>query len=155
MYAYIYRRVGDANLAEDLTSELFMRLLLAVQNGNIWKQSFTAWLYRVAHNLVVDHYRKRPPLTEDLEVVNGIAAGSGADEMVEQSMAVDQLFRGVQQLTPEQQEVLVLRFGEGLTAKEVGEIIGKSTGAVEALQRRGIAGLRRIMNRGEKDDDGS
>jgi RNA polymerase sigma-70 factor (ECF subfamily) len=155
MYAYIYRRVGDANLAEDLTSELFMRLLLAVQNGNIWKQSFTAWLYRVAHNLVVDHYRKRPPLTEDLEVVNGISAASGADEMVEQSMAVDQLFQGVQQLTPEQQEVLVLRFGEGLTAKEVGEIIGKSTGAVEALQRRGIAGLRRIMNRGEEDDDGS
>ena len=79
----------------------------------------------------------------------------GIDEKVEQSLMTDRLFQGVRQLTPEQQEVLVLRYGEGLTAREVGEIIGKSTGAVEALQRRGIAGLRRIMGRGEDDVDGS
>lgn len=155
IYDYIYRRVGDASLAEDLTSELFMRLLLAVQNGRIWNQSFRAWLYRVAHNLVVDHYRQRPPLTEELSEADGVQAEGGMDEMVEQSLIADQLFQGVQQLTPEQQEVLALRYGEGLTAREVGEIIGKSTGAVEALQRRGLAGLRRIMGRGEGDGDGS
>ena len=155
IYDYFYRRVGQVDLAEDLTGELFMRLLLAVQNGQIWNQSFRAWLYRVAHNLVVDHYRSRPPLTEELEEADGVAAGGGLDEMVERKLANDRLFQGIQQLTPEQQEVLVLRYGEGLTAREVGEIIGKSTGAVEALQRRGLAGLRRIMGRGAGDGKGS
>lgn len=153
MYAYIYRRVGEAATAEDLTSDLFVRMLNAAQNGNIWRQSLSAWLYRIAHNLVVDHYRRRPPLTEVLMDEEAASVDTDPAVVVEQSLITDQLFQGVRQLTPEQQEVLALRFGEGLTAREVGEIVGKSTGAVEALQRRGIAGLRRILSRGEERDD--
>lgn len=149
MYAYIYRRVGEAALAEDLTSELFVRLLMAVQNGNIWKGTFPAWLYRVAHNLVVDHYRRRPPPAEALLETDAVSTGGNPAAALEQSLANERILKGIRQLTPEQQEVLALRYGEGLTAREVGEIVGKSTGAVEALQRRGIAGLRRILTRGE------
>ena len=61
IYAYIYRRVSDAALAEDLTGELFVRMLRAIRNERVWRTSFVAWLYRIAHNLVVDHYRQRPP----------------------------------------------------------------------------------------------
>ena len=104
---------------------------------------------------MVDHYRRRPPLTEALMNEEAASIDTNPAVVLEQSLIADQLFRGIRQLTPEQQEVLALRFGEGLTAREVGEIVGKSTGAVEALQRRGIAGLRRILSRGERDDDGS
>ena len=67
MYAYIYRRMGNAAQAEDLTSELFLRVLKAVQNERAWRDSFVAWLYRIAHNLVVDHYRRQPELPELME----------------------------------------------------------------------------------------
>ena len=150
MYAYIYRRVGDAALAEDLTSELFLRLLKAIQNGTEWQHPFVGWLYRVAHNLVVEYYRDRP-LLPDLQLsARAASTDDGNPAMVaEKAVMAENLFQAIRQLTLGQQEVLVLRFGEGMTAREVGEILGKTTGAVEALQRRGLLGLRRIMERGE------
>lgn len=149
IYAYIYRRVGDPALAEDLTSELFLRMLSAIRNGVTWRKSFNAWLYRAAHNLVVDHYRHQDsahPAPLDELTVEG---GRRPDQAVESHLEAEQLRRALQQLTPEQQEVLALRFGEDLTAKQVGRLIGKTTGAVEALQRRGLAALRRILDLGE------
>jgi RNA polymerase sigma-70 factor (ECF subfamily) len=145
IYAYIYRRVGDAALAEDLTGELFLRMLRAIRDGVAWQRSFNAWLYRAAHNLVVDHYRRtgraeQVPLDEST-----VEGGRRPDKAVERRLEAEQLRRALEQLTPEQQEVLALRFGEDLTAREVGRLIGKTTGAVEALQRRGLAALRRIM----------
>ncbi len=64
IYAYIYRRIGDAQLAEDLTGDVFTRVLRAIQAEHFWHTSFQAWLYRIAHNLVVDHYRRQPELPE-------------------------------------------------------------------------------------------
>jgi RNA polymerase sigma-70 factor (ECF subfamily) len=145
MYAYIYRRVGDAALAEDLTGELFLRMLRAIRDGVAWRKSFNAWLYRAAHNLVVDHYR-RTGRTEQVPLdESATEGGRPPDKAVEQQLEAERLRRALGQLTPEQQQVLALRFGEGLTARQVGELIGKTTGAVEALQRRGLAALRRIM----------
>jgi RNA polymerase sigma-70 factor (ECF subfamily) len=145
MYAYIYRRVGDPALAEDLTGELFLRVLRAICDGVAWRRSFNAWVYRAAHNLVVDHYRRshraeQVPLDE-----SATAGGRPPDKAIESRFEEERLRRALERLTPQQQEVLALRFGEGLTAREVGELIGKTTGAVEALQRRGLAALRRIM----------
>jgi len=59
IYAYIYHRVGQAELAEDLTGQVFVRMLEAIRSGQAWKTSFSGWLYRIAHNLVIDHYRRR------------------------------------------------------------------------------------------------
>jgi len=145
MYAYIYRRVDDAALAEDLTSELFLRTLQAIQNEQVWRKSFSAWLYRIAHNLVVDHYRHRLPASEiplDEELA---ATGGNPAATVETNLDHERLRAAVGRLTPEQQEVLALRFGQGFKAREVGEIMGKTTGSVEALQHRGLAALRRIL----------
>jgi RNA polymerase sigma-70 factor (ECF subfamily) len=145
MYAYIYRRVSDATLAEDLTAELFLRVLLALRNEQAWRDSFIAWLYRVAHNLVVDHYRRQPAvasqsLDESLAAQDGDPIASAED-----ALARERLRSAIGRLTQDQQQVLALRFGEGLTAKETARILGKSTGAVEALQHRALAALRRIL----------
>jgi RNA polymerase sigma-70 factor (ECF subfamily) len=160
MYAYIYRRVGDAQVAEDLTGELFVRVLQAIQNGQSWQQSLRAWLYRIAHNLVIDTFRRRPAsgdtsldlLDETLqtEAGNGSSAGElnrlddpvyWVDKLDDQS----RLASALHQLTPEQQQVLSLRFGEGLRTRQVAEIMDKTVGAVEALQRRALAALKRLL----------
>ena len=148
IYAYLYRRVQDAQLAEDLTGEVFVRMLRAIQARRFWHTSFRGWLYRIAHNLVVDHYRKQPPMPA-IELDEQLVA----DQDDPESAAADWLSRrrlrsAISQLTPDQQQVLALRFGEQLTAREAGEAMDKSVSAIEALQHRGLAALRRIL---EKD----
>jgi RNA polymerase sigma-70 factor (ECF subfamily) len=149
IYAYIYRRVGKAALAEELTGELFLRVLRAIRNDHAWGDSFIAWLYRIAHNLVVDHYRRQPP-GPSLPLDESLPAPEGDPAIIaEDAQAHERLRAAFGHLTPDQQEVLVLRFGEGLTATETARILGKSTGAVEALQHRALAALRRILPGGE------
>lgn len=145
MYSYIYRRVSDPAVAEDLTGELFLRVLRSIRNERAWRDSFSAWLYRIAHNLVVDHYRSQPPMP--VQPLDDCLALSDVDPAVttEEALAGERLRAAIRRLTPDQQEVLALRFGESLTAAETGQIMEKSTGAVEALQHRALASLRRIL----------
>jgi len=145
MYAYIYRRVGDAVQAEDLTSELFLRVLQAVQNERAWRDSFVAWLYRIAHNLVVDTYRRRPPPLVPLDDLPLESEADDPAEVLQEAADRSGLHAAIVQLTFDQQQVLALRFGEGLTAKETAVIMQKTIGAVEAMQHRALAALRRIL----------
>ena len=146
MYAYIYRRVSDSALAEDLTSELFVRVLRSIRDSRAWRGSFLPWLYRIAHNLVVDSYRRQPAVPPaSLDEAPIISGEDDPLEAVQDAQARERLQAAIRRLTPEQQEVLALRFGEGLTAREVAEVIRKNTGAVEALQRRALATLQRIL----------
>jgi RNA polymerase sigma-70 factor (ECF subfamily) len=145
MYSYIYRRVGDAMLAEDLTGELFVRVLRSIRGDKAWSSSFSAWLYRIAHNLVVDHYRRRPPEPDD--PLDESLEGMGDDPVaaVEGAARGERLRAAIRRLTPDQQQVLALRYGEELSTAETARIVSKSTGAVEALQHRAVASLRRIL----------
>jgi RNA polymerase sigma-70 factor (ECF subfamily) len=152
MYAYIYRRVSDAALAEDLTSELFIRVLRAIRNDRTWRDSFVSWLYRIAHNLVVDVYRRRPPPSVPLE---DIVSQSTEDDPVQATLETldrERLQAAVHHLTTDQQQVLALRFGEGLTARETARIVRKTTGAVEALQHRALAAIKRILSEQDAPD---
>ncbi len=149
MYAYIYRRVSDAAVAEELTGELFLRVLRAVRNNQAWGDSFIAWLYRIAHNLVVDHYRRQPPVPSVSLDESLVGPDRDPAAIAEDAQARERLREALGRLTPGQQEVLALRFGEGLTAAETARVMEKSTGAVEALQHRALAALRRILAGGE------
>ena len=147
IYAYVYRRVGDAHLAEDLTSDVFVRVIQAIQAERFWHTSFRAWLYRIAHNLVVDHYRRQPSvvtveLNERLMTTEDDLVSVTTERFVHRRLRA-----AVSHLTPNQQQVLALRFGEGMKAREVAEVMGKSVGAVEALQHRALAALRRTLKK--------
>ena len=150
IYAYLYRRVHDAQVAEDLTGEVFVRVLQAIQSEQFWHTSFRGWLYRIAHNLLVDHYRKQPPVPMLALDEQLVAAQGDPDSALAEKLSRQGLLAAISQLTPDQQQVLALRFGEELAAREVAEIMGKSVGAVEMLQHRALTALRRILGESER-----
>jgi len=148
VYVYIYRQVGDPHLAEDLVGDVFVRVVQAIRSEHFWHTSFSAWLYRIAHNVVVDHYRQRSPLlTDSLDEVWVSGRGDDPGDAIDTFQEVEQLRRALRCLTQAQQEVLVLRFGMGLTARETARVLEKTTGAVKAAQHRALAALRRRLVR--------
>jgi RNA polymerase sigma-70 factor (ECF subfamily) len=152
IYAYLYRRVQDAQIAEDLTGDVFVRMLQAVQAERFWHTSFRGWLYRIAHNLLVDHYRKQPPTPTLMLDERLVADQEDLDSAVAERLSHQRLRSAISRLTSNQQQVLALRFGERLTAREVSELMGKSVSAIEALQHRALAALRRILEKDVNDD---
>ena len=151
IYNYIYHRTGDRPLAEDLMAEVFLRALEAIQNKKGWTTSLQGWLYRIAHNLVVDHYRRQakregPPLNERVA-----ATDDHSVQIAERILASEKVRKALANLTEEQQQVIVLKFAEDLSNREVAEILGKTEGAVKALQHRGLAALRRFLDLEEQE----
>ncbi len=145
IYSYLYRVLGDAAQAEDLTSEVFQKLLQALHTNRVPQDRLEGWLYRVAHNLAMDWFRRQKkmpgiPLAEDL-----VADGGQPSDIVEDRQVKQRLRAGIQRLTPDQQRVILLRFAEGFPAAVVAGLIGKSEGAVKILQHRAINRLRKLL----------
>ena len=139
IFRYIYHRLGDQSLAEDLTSEVFVRFL----HAQAAPDNAVAFLYRIAHNLIVDYLRHRRSIELPVDLA------SDRDDpafLAELEMERVQLRRAITRLTPEQQQVIVLKFLEGLTNEEVAHILDKPVGAVKALQHRGLAALRDLLS---------
>jgi RNA polymerase sigma-70 factor (ECF subfamily) len=143
LYAYIYRRVGERQLAEDLAADVFLSALDALQHGRFAAVSLQAWLYRLAHNRVVDHYRRagRAPLAP---LDDALAAPDDVPEAARRRRDQAWIRAALQRLTPDQQQIIVLRFGEGLSAGAIAAALGKSEEAIRALQHRALAALRRL-----------
>ncbi len=139
IFRYIYHRLGDQSLAEDLTSEVFVRFL----HARVSPDNLAAFLYRIAHNLIVDHLRQHSPaqsLNEDIPSDRGDPA-----QLAEVETERVRLRRAINRLTPEQQQVIILKFLEGLSNDEIARVIDKPVGAVKALQHRGLATLRNLL----------
>jgi RNA polymerase sigma-70 factor (ECF subfamily) len=147
IYSYIYHRVGQAEQAEDLTGQVFMRMLEAVRTGQGWKTSFSGWLFRIAHNLVIDFYRRRgrASFVDIDEAPPIIATADDPSRRVQAALDREDLRAALGQLTEEQAQVITLRFLEDLSIAEVAAIMGKNEGAIKALQYRAVLALRRIM----------
>jgi RNA polymerase sigma-70 factor (ECF subfamily) len=146
IYRYIYHHLGEAQTAEDLTSDVFRRLLQALRNGGGPTRQLSAWLYRVAHNLIVDHVRRCKH--RDHEPLDGALGDSltdsteGPEHLVARSIAMEHVRGAMRELTEEQRQVVILKFLEGMSNAEVAAITGKTVGAVKALQHRGLEMLR-------------
>ena len=150
IYRYVYRRTGHTNTAEEITAETFHRFLVALKQGSGPTDYLSAWLYRVAHNLIVDFYRRQPtqePATLE-DVV--LAEGDQGVEQLERRTQVEQARAALRQLTPLQQQVITLRFLEEMSNEEVGRVIERTEGAVKALQHRALNSLRRLL---EEEDE--
>jgi RNA polymerase sigma-70 factor (ECF subfamily) len=141
VYAYVVRRLGDRAEAEDLTSEVFHHALSNLQRFEWRGIPFAAWLFRIAGNLISDRWQRksREDVADDPEQIESAPASTAEFEEVERRAT---LFRLVDTLPAEQRRVVVLRFVEQKSIKEVAREIRKSVGAVKQLQFRAISSLR-------------
>ena len=146
VYRYLLYRVREPSDAEDLASEVFTRAFANIHRYRWQGKSFLAWLYTIARNAVTDRRRRDRP-TVDLDDAFGLAEnGPTAHERAVHGEEVDALRGAVKHLTTEQQEVLVLRFVENLSSRQVAKILGKNEGAIRALQFRALGRLRKILH---------
>jgi RNA polymerase sigma-70 factor (ECF subfamily) len=145
VFRYLYYRSVTREDAEDLTSEVFVRVVNSIKNQ---KGYFPAWLISIAKNLLTDYYRKRGRSREtSLEEIEEPFSDSNKD--TKESLPPDDLRKMLDFLTDEQKEVIILRFIEGNTNEEVAKITNKSVGAIKALQFRALTVLREILKKEE------
>jgi RNA polymerase sigma-70 factor, ECF subfamily len=144
IYRYIYYRSGRTDEAEDLTAQVFLKAWEAIPNYRWEGYPFSTWLFRIAHNRVIDYYRTHH---ETLPLEAAIAQKSNADplEAVERLLDCNGIRLALQRLTRDQRRVITLRFLEGYSTSEVAAIMDKEIDAVRALQHRGLRSLRTSM----------
>ncbi|MGB7056031.1 MAG: sigma-70 family RNA polymerase sigma factor [bacterium] len=144
IYAFLYYRVSQPEDAEDLTSEVVLKIIKALkqQRGN-----FHAWMYRIARNRLIDFYRQRAVRSEVSLSDVPQKELSKSDDFSKQIMTKEKLRKGLEQLTNDQKQVIILKFIEGYANREVAEIVGKSVGAVKVLQFRALRALREFYAR--------
>lgn len=159
VFRYVLFRLGDRELAEDVTSETFLRALRRISTVSYQGRDVGAWFITIARNLVLDHVkssRYRREITTSEVVEPGAAATSMAERQAErgpehQVMAMatrDELFRCIQELGDDQRECIVLRFLQGLSVAETAEIMNRNEGAIKALQHRAVRRLAQLLPNG-------
>lgn len=149
VYRYVAYRVRGREEAEDVTSQVFLRALESLDSYRWRGLPFSAWLFRIAHNLVVDRVRQAKrreviPLEDTLP-----AAGLGVEEQAALNIKMSQVKEALDYLTEAQRQAVILRLVAGLSLEETAKALGKSTGAVKALQHDGLRALRHRL--GQKD----
>ena len=148
IFRYIYYKLGDFNEAQDLTGHTFLRAFENIDAFEIREVAFSSWLYRIAHNLVVDYYRKEAK-SESVSIEGEEEAVTVRVNPVETVMAdldSDRLYEAMRDLTHNQREVIILKFIDNLSNLEVAEIMGVSVGAVKSTQKRGLLTLNKILS---------
>ena len=144
IFRYVWSRVGDQQLAEDLTGEVFTRMVTGLPGYRPPAVPLRAWLYRIARNLIVDHHRSEngrvPTSLDAAENFSGDSDQPGL--IVEQQLTQERIREAISSIDPIQQEVIILRFIAGLPLAETAQTLEKTIPAIKSLQHRGLAALR-------------
>jgi RNA polymerase sigma-70 factor (ECF subfamily) len=147
VYRFVYYRVGSVQLAEDLTSETFLRALRSMGSFRWQGKDFGAWLVTIARNLTADHFKagrtRLEQTTEDMSLHDGWT--EGPDTVVLASLTNDALLAALKELPHEQQECLIMRFLQGLSIAETAKVLGRTAGAVKQLQLRAVRNLAKLL----------
>jgi len=149
IYQYIFYRTGNRYDAEDLTAKTFYRALANLKRYRYRGLPFSAWLYRIAHNLVANWHRdrqRRKTIPLDSLVLTSKARES-AEQILESSERGEVLREAIARLAPDRQELLVLKYSTDLSNKEIGRVMGRSEGAIKALYHRTLVALRKDLQR--------
>lgn len=148
IFRYVYYKLGNFAEAQDITGQTFLKAFENIDSYEVRDVAFSSWLYRIAHNMVVDHFR-RESRRESVSIDEQPPTPSDRGNPVEAVMAdmeSERLYRAMQKLTHNQREVLVLKFVDNLSNGQVAEIMGISVGAVKSTQKRGLLSLNRILS---------
>ena len=142
---YIFAKLGDQAQAEDLSSEVFLKALRSLDSYEERGIAMKSWLFRIAHNLVVDHFRKTAKhRTLPIDTVE-IESEEDPVKTAETNIEFEKASQAMKKLTKEQREVLELRFFGGLTSKEIGHILKKNDGAIRQMQHAAVEKLRTLL----------
>ncbi len=148
IFRYVSYKCGSRLEAEDLTGEVFLRMLESIDKFRFQGFPFTSWLYRIAHNIVVDNFRRkgRKPTVPLDKVLHFSSEKDGEMENQAQiSWSMGEVVEAMSSLTDLQREVITLRFVAGLSIAETADAVGRKENAVKALQHAGIRKLRNLM----------
>jgi len=150
IFRFVWSRVSNQQLAEDLTGEIFTKMVISLPNYKINETPFRAWLYRIARNLVTDEFRKQNGKTavplQDVETMIGL--GTSPDRIAEQNLTLDKVQDALANINPTQREIVELRFLAGFSLQEVAETLDYSVAAVKSHQHRGLKALRAALQGG-------
>ena len=149
IYAYAMRLLGHPNAAEECVADTFARLLKAFKAGQGPDIYLRAYLYRIAHNWITDYYRRQPPAPLELDENLTTEDCLHPERETERRLQQQTVRRALRCLTPDQRQVIVLRFLEGQGQEQVAAALQKPVGAVKALQHRALASLRRMLGQEE------
>ena len=145
IYRYVYLKIGDRVEAEDMTQQVFVNALKSI-SGYKWQgKPFSAWLFRIAHNQIVDYLRKKTRQPATLLNEPLLAGGANPLALAEHNLDMEQVARAARNLTQAQREVVSLRFAAGLSIDEVARAMGRTQGAIKALQHSAIVALRKLL----------
>jgi len=146
VYRYVAVRIGDRVEAEDITQQVFLNAIKAISSFKWQGAPFASWLFRIAHNQVVDYFRKKSK-RPSLQLEEGMVASDGDDpqEMLDRKLSIERLTVAARKLTPAQREVISLRFAAEMSVAEVARAMGRSEGAVKALQHSAVLALRKLL----------
>ncbi len=145
IYNYIYFRVGGAGDAEDLTARVFFKALRGIGGYRHMGLPFSAWLYRIAHNLVANYHRDRSRMQEiSIEnlVVEDTSKSSAPEHLMETRQENDFLLALINDLSPQKKELIILKYVQKLYNEEIGQIFGKTEGAIKSLYHRTLVELK-------------
>jgi RNA polymerase sigma-70 factor (ECF subfamily) len=148
IYSYLHMSVGNRHDAEDLTNQTFVKMLESIERFQWRKAPISAWLFRIAHNLAMDHFRasRRWQPEEEVPEPHDSAEHSAEDEAL-QAIGRRSMLEMIEDLSPDQQQVLTLKFVFNFGNAEVATILGKSEGAIKSLQHRALATLQRRLTK--------
>jgi len=150
VYRYIYYKV-DAEIAEDLTEETFFKVWQNLKKYKRGKHPFSSWVYRIAHNLVVDYYRKNQATAEIQNTVADTNESNNPLRKVDLKLTQVRLHKVIRKLPDSYQQVIILKYINELDNREIAHTIGKSEGAVRTIQFRALEKLRVLLS-SEQDD---
>jgi RNA polymerase sigma-70 factor, ECF subfamily len=148
IYSYLHMSVGSRHDAEDLTTQTFVKMLESIGRFRWQSVPFSAWLFRIAHNLAMDHFRAKrrwQPEEEIAEQVQG--EETSAEEQALDALGEATLLALIRRLSPEQRQVLTLKFVFRFSNAEVAAVLGKTEGAIKSLQHRALASLQKHVSR--------
>ena len=147
VYRYFYYRTREQSEAEDLTEQVFLKAWQAIGKFRWHGRPFLAWLYRLAHNTHTDHVRRRRPTVPlDREQYRPASAEQEAASELMQTLDADLLRRAMGRLTPEQRQVIILRFAEGLDTSQIARVLDEQEPAIRGLQMRALQWLRQALD---------
>ena len=145
IFRYVALKIGDRMEAEDITQQVFLNAIRAISSFKLKGIPFSAWLFRIAHNQVVDYLRKKTRRSVSSIDKVSLSADDDPTQTLERKLDVERLNSASRKLTLAQQEVISLRFAGEMSIAEVAKVMGKSEGAIKALQHSAIVALRKVM----------